>query len=113
MEEYGCPNNIRVDFGGENIRVAAYVVRKRGLDHAKFGTSCHNSRIERFWRDVRKDVLNYWRTLFSYFSDNGVDFQNANIIFCVHYLFLSAINYDLEQFRQAWNYHPMRTQNYR
>jgi hypothetical protein len=48
-----------MDRGGENVAMADYMIVTRGADRnsAIFGSSTHNQRIERVWRDVTKEVL--------------------------------------------------------
>ena len=52
---HGLPERIRTDLGGENVDIWRYMVEQ----HASMsvtGSSTHNERIERLWRDVYRCV---------------------------------------------------------
>ena len=50
---YGIPEKVRSDLGGENIEVWRYMIEQHRSDRAVIvGSSTHNERIERLWRDV-------------------------------------------------------------
>ena len=53
-EEFGIPSCVRSDKGGENILACHYMIAYRGPGRGSHitGSSVHNQRIERLWRDV-------------------------------------------------------------
>ncbi len=112
VERYGCPSRLRTDRGGENVSIVDYMIMNRGAgrNSAILGSSTHNQRIERVWRDVTKEVTSLYKNLFSYIEDQlHINFAESDMLFVLHALFMSSINNDLESFRLAWNNHPMRT----
>ena len=70
ISKYGCPSRIRTDKGGENVLAADVMLQLRGTgrNSVLVGRSTHNQRIERFWRDVTKEVSDYYRKIFDHFE---------------------------------------------
>ena len=50
---HGLPERIRSDLGGENVAVWRFMIEQHGtVSSVITGSSTHNERIERLWRDV-------------------------------------------------------------
>ena len=54
LNDFGTPSKIRTDKGGENIRTWEGMTELKGENRVSYvaGSSVHNQRIERLWRDV-------------------------------------------------------------
>ena len=81
---------MRCDHGIENVDVARWMLETRGLNRVSIitGSSVHNQRIERLWRDLR-------------LSDTD--------LYALHFVYIQRINNALEEFVSQYNNHPMRT----
>lgn len=114
VARYGCPSRVRCDKGREHYEVGRFMLQHRGTGRGSIitGRSVHNQRIERFWRDCRKEVINVYKDQFYYIEQVcGVNFDSPLSLFTLHFLFLTRINEHLEFFRCGWNKHKLRTEH--
>ena len=74
------------------------------------GSSVHNQRIERFWRDLYVGCVSIFYTLFYFLKDHGLlDSSNDIHLYCLHLVYLKYINFSIEQFINAWSSHHIRS----
>lgn len=113
VQKYQLPSRVRGDRGGENVLISEFMISHQGTERGSYiaGSSKHNTRIERLWRDVKDQVTGYYRGLFNYFETQGMDITNLCHIFVLQYLFINRINQHLQQFMHSWNNHKISTEN--
>ena len=112
-EEYGVPSRVRSDKGGENILVCQFMITVQGSGRGSHiaGSSVHNQRIERLWRDVYRCVCSAYHELFYSMEALGIlDPVDEVDLFVLHCVYLPRINRSLKEFMRAWNLHPIRTE---
>ena len=73
LNDFGTPSRIRTDKGGENIRIWERMTELRGENRGSYvaGSSVHNQRIERLWRDVWNYVCHEFYYVFQAMEDQG------------------------------------------
>ncbi len=109
--EYGVPCRVRTDLGGENTAVWQYMIDHHSTNSCVIaGSSVHNVRIERLWRDVFRSVSSVFYDTFQCLTAEGkLDPSNEADIYCLHYVFIPRINEALKEFVESWNNHPVST----
>lgn len=89
------------------------MLRHRGVDRnsALVGSSVHNQRIERPWRDSHRCVTSLYYRLFYYLEHNELlNPVDEEHLFALQYVFLPRINRSLQEFKLMWNDHGLRTE---
>ncbi len=112
-ESYEMPQKIRTDKGGENVQIWRNMIRCHSSESSVItGSSCHNERIERLWRDVTRSVSSIFISSFRDLEENHeLDPLNEVDIFCLHWVYLPLINKTLTEFTESWNHHPLSTEH--
>lgn len=113
----GVPVLVYSDRGTENslTRDLQYTLRwnhndqNQGLSSYRYGSSTRNTRIERFWRELRRMCGQTWMDLFKLMTDDGsLDTSDNLHLECVRFCFIHLINQDLFGIVRHWNEHPIR-----
>ncbi|KZS90983.1 hypothetical protein SISNIDRAFT_487993 [Sistotremastrum niveocremeum HHB9708] len=109
-EQYGRPTRVRGDRGGENFLVAKEMVAIRGENKAAyiFGTSTHNTRIERLWREVGDQFARCWKGFFLRLQNSFMlDKKNPHHLWLLNHLFLKDVQESCTKFQREWNHHAI------
>ena len=113
-QRFGIPSRIRTDNGGENVKVWEFMEQNRGSGRSSYitGSSVHNTRIERLWRDVFRSVSSSFVSVFNELENlDALNPQNEVDLFCLHRVFIPRINSALVEFQAAWNQHALSSEN--
>ena len=108
VERYGLPSRLGCDQGGENILVAQHMIHHRGEGRRSVivGSSVHNQRVERLWRDMHRCVILLFYRLFYFMDNQGIlDPVSERNLYALNYVFLPCINLSLSKFQEGWNNH--------
>ena len=106
VETYGLPQKVRSDLGGGGD--LQYGDERVVLT----GSSTHNERIERLWKDVFRCVGKLFYDLFyALEEEQALDHLNETDIYCLHYIFVPKINNCLQEFVECWNHHRLSSEH--
>ena len=76
------------------------------------GSSVHNVRIERLWRDTFRCVLSIFYQLFYFLEEQGkLDPLSEKDLYCLHYVYIPRIGRALDRFQNGWNNHAITTEH--
>ena len=66
MSSFGLPERVRTDHGGENVDIWRYMLATHNHNYSCVltGSSVHNERIEKLWRDVNSCVASHFANIF-------------------------------------------------
>ncbi|KAF5340076.1 hypothetical protein D9611_012341 [Ephemerocybe angulata] len=113
---YGWPSRVRGDYGTENNEIERKMVERWGLAHRAYlrGRSVHNVRIERLWRDVRRDSLERFRQLFlTMEKEHLLDPDSPIHLVSLYLVYHPRIQDSLNETITSWNNHSLRTERYK
>ena len=110
VSQFGLPDHVRSDYGGENTEVWKYMIAVHNLDYhcVITGSSVHNERVERPWRDVHRCIVSPFTEKFQSLESVGVlDPLNEVDLYVLHLVFLPLINKCISEFKESWNHHSL------
>ncbi len=73
LSVFGTPDRVRSDHGGKNVDLRRHVISVHNNQSCVLtGSSTHNERVERMWRDVRRNVTDSFIDTFRALESGGM-----------------------------------------
>lgn len=113
ISQFGLPDYVRSDYGGENTEIWKYMICSHNMDYSCVitGSSVHNERIERLWRDVHRCIVSPFAQKFRTLEENGyLDPLNEVDLYILHLIFMPRINKCISEFKDSWNHHALSSE---
>ncbi|XP_046448542.1 uncharacterized protein LOC124197236 isoform X2 [Daphnia pulex] len=114
VAKWGLPLRVRSDHGTENYGVCDFMLVARSEVSNPFiaGTSVHNQRVERSWRDVFETALEPFHAMFYAWEGNGhLNPSNMIDLVSLHISCKPLLIKTIECFAHGWNNHPLSTEH--
>uniref|UniRef100_A0A8C6SKU6 Integrase catalytic domain-containing protein n=1 Tax=Neogobius melanostomus TaxID=47308 RepID=A0A8C6SKU6_9GOBI len=114
VQLFGWPLHVRTDLGGENTDIWRAMTEHHHTDNAVIvGSSVHNERVERMWRDINRVVSSHFREqFFSLEAEGLLNPLNEADLFCLHWVYLDLVNMILHDHQSAHNHHSVSTEQH-
>lgn len=111
-----APTRIRTDHGLENSLVWE-AMEQHGDGNEQpvvVGASVHNQRVERFNREINRNIRAKYAAIFYDLENNGsLTPDDVYDIFALHYVYIPRINDDLTVLLNSHNHHPIQSEHNR
>lgn len=109
------PKKVRSDYGTENVRVWESMTTETQTETGPtvlVGSSVHNQRVERFNREINRNIRDKYAAMFYRLENSGLlNIDNVYDIFALHYVFIPRINVALAMLANSHNNHGISTEH--